>query len=170
MPCVGDAVDHDELISAVVRATDEVEGLLRERMERVSCSADQSKRRGQYSDQDAIARACLQAEGLRRRQMEELVTGWQSLVWGPDVDALVRDADRLAVARKMQARAAKDAEHAWRETVQLAAEGLSDDGPIGEASEDLSRAAKRYKEIGCQLHANLDRLTSLEKSCGSIEQ
>jgi len=106
----------------------------------------------------AVEAACLVAERARARFLEELLAGWHAAVWGPGGDGLARDPGRLAALRLLHGRAGAVVEHAWRETVQLAAETLGG----GESSEEMSRSAARYREMRKELQANLDRLAKLE--------
>merc|ERR1719181_2474286 len=77
----------------------------------------------------------------------------------------MRDSERLASIRQLHARAGGVVEHAWRESVQLAAEELGG-GVLGADSEGMSRAAEKYKKMRQQIQNNLDRLTKLETACG----
>merc|ERR1711972_1142849 len=99
---------------------------------------------------------------MRRRQLEELLAGLHAAIWGPHAAVLVKDEKRLASVHAIISRTCALVEHAWREMVQLAAEALGDGGPLGADSEDMTRAAKRYKEMRKELQDNLDRLAKLE--------
>lgn len=114
------------------------------------------------SGQLDVALACLTAERLRRRQLEELLAGLKAATWGPDAQALARDPTELAGIRKIIARAGGMIELAWKDMVQLAAETLGDGGTLRANSEDMSRAARRYKEMRLELVDDLDRLAKLE--------
>merc|ERR1712039_132548 len=59
-------------------------------------------------------------------------------------------------------KASKLVDLAWREMVQLAAETLGDDGSLKANSADMSRAAKRYREMRQECVKNAERLQKLE--------
>eukprot|EP00928_Gymnodinium_smaydae_P016953 TRINITY_DN1643_c0_g5_i1.p1 TRINITY_DN1643_c0_g5~~TRINITY_DN1643_c0_g5_i1.p1 ORF type:complete len:821 (+),score=253.68 TRINITY_DN1643_c0_g5_i1:201-2663(+) len=117
----------------------------------------------------AVAAACLEAERSRLQHFEELLGSWHAAIWGPIPEALVRDPARLAMVRGLHMRAGALVEQAWRELEQLGADvlevGANSVGSVAAdpaATEDLTSAAERYKEMRQQLQANLDRLTRLE--------
>lgn len=108
-----------------------------------------------------VAGACLASERLRRRQLEELLAGLKAALWGPDAKDLVKDG-HAAEVRKIISRAGGHAEQAWKDMVQLAAEAFGDGGSLNANSEEMSRAATRYKEMRHELVNNLERLGKLE--------
>lgn len=121
--------------------------------------------------QQAVATACLGCEQKRCRQLENLLAGMHAFIWGSEVDQLARDPARLKVMRKLQCQASGLVEQAWRQMVQLAAETLSTDShSLGAASEDMTRSAKRYKEMRHELQTNLDRLAKLEAESTEMQQ
>mmetsp|Transcript_148044 Transcript_148044/g.369037 ORF Transcript_148044/g.369037 Transcript_148044/m.369037 type:complete len:697 (+) Transcript_148044:106-2196(+) len=159
------ATTHDRrrFLVGARAASEEVEACLAARRQKVAGFEQAQSELG--SQREAVASACLRNEVLRRRRLEEVLSGLHAAAWGPGADALVRDVDRLAAARGTISRAGGLVEHSWREMVQLAAETLGDGGPlIGANSEDMSRAAKRYKEMREQLGSDLDRLAKVESN------
>merc|ERR1711957_360371 len=70
---------------------------------------------------------------------------------------------RLGAMRGFTSRASKLVDLAWREMVQLAAETLGDDGSLRANSADMSRAAKRYREMRQECVKNMARLAKLEQ-------
>merc|ERR1712232_727929 len=111
------------------------------------------------SRRPAVASACLAAERLRGRRLEELLASWHVAVWGPGAETLVRDGARLAMVRGLHIRAGALVGQAWRELSQLSADVLSDGGALigveASVAEDFAAAANRYKEMLQQLQANL---------------
>ncbi|CAE7526421.1 unnamed protein product [Symbiodinium necroappetens] len=110
--------------------------------------------------QPKAAEMCLQSEKERGRALEELLAGWHAEVWGPDAKELAKDAQMVMKLKSLHARAAAALHQAWKETVQLAAESLGDGSALGEASQDISRAAERYKELQKEVKSNVDRMAS----------
>jgi len=110
--------------------------------------------------QPKAAEMCLQSEKERGRALEELLAGWHTDVWGPEAKELAKDTQTVMKLKSLHARAAAVLHQAWKETVQLAAESLGDGSALGEASQDISRAAERYKELQKEVKSNVDRMAS----------
>ncbi|CAE7501679.1 unnamed protein product [Symbiodinium sp. CCMP2592] len=110
--------------------------------------------------QPKAAEMCLQSEKERGRALEELLAGWHTEVWGPEAKELAKDTQMVMKLKSLHARAAAVLHQAWKETVQLAAESLGDGSALGEASQDISRAAERYKELQKEVKSNVDRMAS----------
>jgi len=119
------------------------------------------------SDPLDVAGACLASERLRRRQLEELLAGLKAALWGPDAKDLIKDPGHAADVRKIIARAGGHAEQAWKDMVQLAAEAFGDGGSLKANSEEMSRAATRYKQMRHELVNDLERLGKLEAATQS---
>jgi len=109
-----------------------------------------------------VANACIEAEQLRGRQLEELLNGLHSAIYGEDAAFVVQDAMSVQSTKQVITTAMKLADQAWREAVQFAAETL--DGPLFVGCEDISRAAKRYKEFRLELKKVQERLAMLERN------
>lgn len=155
------AAERQQLLAEATSASRDVEALLAARaQEAIAVSA---KNKQLQDSPSAVSKACLDAEKQRRRQLESLVAGFNAAIWGDGGPALAQDPQRSAAARTLLARAIGLVEQAWREAVQLAADSLGGDGgAIGADSEDMSRAASRYKQMRQDLHAAADRLGKLE--------
>jgi len=152
------AADRRRRLVETIAASQDVDALLDTRLKQV----EEWKTAAAPDIPSALAKTCLEAEMLRRRQFEELVGGLHLAVWGSDAGVSAKDPAWLTSVRGVINRAGGAIEHSWRETVQLAAETLGDSGPCGLRSEDMSRAAKRYKEMRGELQEFLTRLAKLE--------
>jgi len=109
-----------------------------------------------------VAAACIEAEQLRGRHLEELLSGLHSAIYGEDVAFVLQDAASITNTKNIITSAMKLADQAWREAVQFAAETL--DGPLAKGCEDISRAARRYKEFRSELRKVQERLSMLERN------
>eukprot|EP00928_Gymnodinium_smaydae_P047536 TRINITY_DN31730_c0_g1_i1.p1 TRINITY_DN31730_c0_g1~~TRINITY_DN31730_c0_g1_i1.p1 ORF type:complete len:667 (-),score=110.98 TRINITY_DN31730_c0_g1_i1:219-2171(-) len=149
----------ERLLSAEVsELSEEVEASIADRCQTAAATA--GKR--QVGTKTDLGTACLRAEQLRQRQLEELVAGMHALAWGSSSEALGHDS--VGEVSGQIARASAIAEQAWKETVQLAAATLDEGGVLGApgCSEQLSRSATRYKELRKQLDACAARVSKLE--------
>lgn len=111
----------------------------------------------------AVADTCLRSEQMRGRQLEELLAGMHAAIYGEEAYDIARDPARLQGLRVFNSKASKLVDLAWREMVQLAAETLGDDGSLHANSADMSRAAKRYREMRQECVKNMERLQKLEQ-------
>lgn len=142
---------QERFLSELALASKEVEALLARRAEEAAAIG-----RAAPPDAAALAASLLDADRRRRRTFEALVGGFHAALWGPDAGELVRDPVRLAAIQGIHGHGLAALEQAWKETVQLAAETLDDS-----VSEEMSRAARRYKEMRQELQAGADRLSKL---------
>jgi len=156
----GGGTERFRRLTESLAVASQVEGLLATRRQQASL-VDRSK--GNLKERsELLAKACLSSEVSRRRQLEELVQGLHAALWGPRGEDWAQEASKANEVRTLIGRTGNLVEQAWKEMVQLAAETLGDGGLVGARSEDLSRAAKRYKELRKELGANLERLNKLE--------
>jgi len=162
-PPGGEAAEdkHENLIAEAGAISVEIEALLAERARTTTVAG--AALDGRLPD---VAASCLRAERTRRRRFEDLLSGLHAALWGPEAPSFARNPAAVASARTLITRAGGLVELAWREMVQLAAETLGDGGALRASSEEMSRAAKRYKEMRKELQVNLDRLAKLEASAG----
>jgi len=114
------------------------------------------------SIRDAVAAACLEAERLRGRMLEELLSGLHAALYGEDAYELVQDNVTIGSVHEIMTTARQLSDQAWKEAVQFAAETL--DGPLSLGCADMSRSATRYKQMRPELKKNLDRLATLERN------
>lgn len=124
---------------------------------------DQNSRPADGSESE-LAAACIETEHARRRQLEELNAGFHAAIWSEEAASLGQQPAQVAALRVYHARAQKIVDYAWKETVQLAAECMGDGGALRADSEDMSRAAKRYKEMRHDLERNLERLAKFSSA------
>lgn len=150
----GQAKSRHGLLSNVIAVSQVVEESLVTRRRQL---ADQNSRPEDGSESE-LAAACIKTEHARRRQLEELNAGFHAAIWSEEAASLGQQPAQVAVLRAYHARAQKIVDNAWKEAVQLAAECMGDGGALRADSEDMSRAAKRYKEIRQDLERNLERL------------
>jgi len=143
------------LLEATGAASQSVEELLACRAKALVTVIDEREKIRHAGPELAVA--CFASERARARKLEELLSGWHTLVWGPCAEQLAHDQARLVPLRTAHLKVGTFVEQAWKACVQLAAEEL-DSG----RSEDMSRSASRYKEMRQQLASNLDRLAKLE--------
>jgi len=118
------------------------------------------------SIRDAVAAACLEAERLRGRMLEELLSGLHAALYGEDAYELVQDNVTIGTVREIMTTARQLSDQAWKEAVQFAAETL--DGPLALGCADMSRSATRYKQMRPELKKNLDRLATLERNAPMV--
>eukprot|EP00929_Paragymnodinium_shiwhaense_P072601 TRINITY_DN36852_c0_g1_i1.p1 TRINITY_DN36852_c0_g1~~TRINITY_DN36852_c0_g1_i1.p1 ORF type:complete len:787 (-),score=220.04 TRINITY_DN36852_c0_g1_i1:24-2384(-) len=120
---------------------------------------------------EELAAKCIEAERLRQRLLEELLSGLHAALYGPDAATIGAEKSRVEEIRGLQNKACAVVESAWKDAVQLAAETLGDGGALGEvgarSSEELSGAAKRYKEMAKEMIENATRLNRLDTSISS---
>lgn len=147
--------DRQRLLMEATAASKDIEGLLESRTETAKARLAAWEQLGER--QAKAQGVCLQSEKERARACEELLAGWHAAVWGPDAQDLSRDPEALTTLRQLHQRSSGSLQQAWKDTVQLAAECLGDDG-----SEELSRAAERYKAMLKEIKSNLDRMKVLE--------
>ncbi|CAK9073177.1 unnamed protein product [Durusdinium trenchii] len=115
---------------------------------------------------DRVAYCCLDVERLRGRYLEELFNGLHSSIYGEDVAFLVQDSGSLQNIKNIISSTMKLSDQFWREAVQFAAESL--DGPMASGCQEVSMAAKRYKELRMELKKIQERLLQVEKTAPVI--
>ncbi|CAJ1374362.1 unnamed protein product [Effrenium voratum] len=152
--------DRQRLLMEATAASRDIEGLLATRAE--AATARRAAQEELRQQPPKAAKACLQSEKDRGRALEELMAGWHSAIWGPKAKELAADPGALSALRALHARAGGQLQQAWKETVQLAAECLGDTSALGDASEDISKAAERYKEMLKEVKGNVERMKVLE--------
>ncbi|CAE7533759.1 unnamed protein product [Symbiodinium natans] len=150
--------DRQRLLLEAGAASRDIEELLASRVEATAarCAAHDYLK----EQQPRAAQMCLQSEKERGCALEELLAGWHAEVWGPEAKELAKDAQMVGKLKSLHGRAASLLHQAWKETVQLAAESLGDGSALGEASQDISRAAERYKELQKNIKSNVDRMAA----------
>lgn len=159
---VGSRTDQDsELTDAVRAASLEVEALLKARLQRVTrISTGMAELPNRLEDAGA---ACLQLEQMRRSRFDEFLEGVKQKVWDSDAHSrLGGDATQIAAEREIIKRGIGLVDQAWREMVGLAAESLDDNNVMGANSEEMSTAAKHYKDMREELKSSMVRLSKLE--------
>lgn len=114
-----------------------------------------------------IASACLEAERVRSRYLEEAHAQLTSALWGPESEALWQDGRTIPMLRTLTNRMSGLVDQAWREMVQLAAETLDDNNALSANSEDISAAATRYKDMRAEVNKYASRLAKMEQATGS---
>ncbi|CAK8990812.1 unnamed protein product [Durusdinium trenchii] len=151
--------DRQRLLMEAQAASRDIEDLIESRTE---AAAARIAAQDRLPERQAKASAlCLQSEKDRARAFEELLAGWHAAVWGPTCQDLLQEPEALATLRALHGRASSTLQKAWKDTVQLAAECLGDN-TLRDASEEISRAAERYKEMMKEVKSNLDRMKALE--------
>lgn len=156
----GQAESRHGLLSNVIAVSQVVEESLVAR--RKQLAAQNSKPQDGFESE--LPAACIKTEHARRRQLEELNAGFHAAIWSEEAASLGKQPAQVAVLRSYHARAQKIVDNAWKETVQLAAECMGDGGALEADSEDMSRAAKRYKEIRQDLEKNIERLAKFSSA------
>mmetsp|Transcript_70892 Transcript_70892/g.125263 ORF Transcript_70892/g.125263 Transcript_70892/m.125263 type:complete len:763 (+) Transcript_70892:62-2350(+) len=152
------------MLGQAVELAREVEELIAKRLQ-MAHDLD-GARQAITSRSDKIAAACLEAERLRGRMLEELLSGLHAALYGEDAHELVQDTVTAGSVNEIISRARNLSDQAYKEAVQFAAETL--DGPLAAGNLDMSRSAKRYREMRPELKKNLDRLATLERNAPMV--
>eukprot|EP00434_Breviolum_minutum_P001008 symbB.v1.2.000883.t1/scaffold51.1/size380723/2 len=152
--------DRQRLLMEAKAASKDIEELLESRAKNAEARMAAQERLGER--QAKASALCLQSEKDRARAWEELLAGWHAAVWGPGAQELTKDPETLSTLRALHHRSTNTLQQAWKDTVQLAAECFGEGNALGDASEEISKAAERYKEMLKELKSNLDRMKILE--------
>merc|ERR1719271_2039021 len=118
---------------------------------------------------EGVAALCLEMERARSRSLEEAHAGLSRALWGPESDGLWQDPSMLPELRQLTNRMLRLADQAWRESVNLAAETLDDKNVLSASSEDISAAAKRYKDMRDEVGRYSSRLSKMEQAASTSQ-
>ncbi|CAJ1391928.1 unnamed protein product [Effrenium voratum] len=164
------AACRQRVLQGTVAASKELEEQIAERAASAIAAHHSRKRLG--SQQRKVGSAALESDRLRHQELQELLSSWQELIWGPSSGALVANAGAAAlVTAHLQAvglveDAQKDAEEIAASSGVYGLEGFWKSGTSSKTalSRQMGRASAAYKLMREQLCENLARLGELQCS------
>lgn len=164
------AACRQRLLLSTVETSKTVEDQIAKRSV-VATDAHQSCKR-LSTQQKKVAPAMLESDCARYRELQELVSNWQELIWGPGSGILVANPSATVALHSAHLQAVGLVEDAQNETEEMASSsgalGLEGLWRLGSSSakasigRQMSRSASGYKLMREQLCENLTRLGELQ--------